>query len=139
MADIESIYTTTIYREQTECVVSLIAPLLVCMALHGENEKIKYLLKKFPLVDITGWTLELEESKLCHLFVISADRNNSYSCDDTISILTAYFFSNLDAGSISREACKENPESMKFMRNMIAACEWLDEDIKNKFEECDYE
>ena len=62
MSEIETFYNAGIVR-QTGTAVFITAPLLVCMALYGQVDEISYLLARFPLVDVSGWTPELDEEE----------------------------------------------------------------------------
>lgn len=61
MEDAEQFYSTTLHLEKEKTIIDLTAPLLVCMALHGQKEQIAALLEKFPLISEEGWTPALEE------------------------------------------------------------------------------
>lgn len=64
MSEVEKFYSTTLRLEKDKIVISLTAPLLVCMALHGQTWEIDMLLEKFPLISEEGWSFGLEEERL---------------------------------------------------------------------------
>lgn len=64
MAEVEKIYSTTLRLEEKKVVISLTAPLLVCMALHGQAWEIELLLEKFPLISEEGWSFGLEKERM---------------------------------------------------------------------------
>jgi hypothetical protein len=97
MSDLEAFYTTHLIRTSGS-VVMLTAPLLVCMALHGQTSSITYLLKKFPLVESGGWTraLEQEAKTRKQSFFCWIPRTGDAVCHTTapFGVMTALAFSN---------------------------------------------
>jgi hypothetical protein len=86
MEDIELFYTTARFWKKEGDYITMIAPLLVCMALHEKKEEISYLLEKYPLVNNEGWTLELEENQRAKQRTILL-RTNIYSGNSSTSKL----------------------------------------------------
>lgn len=64
MSEVEKFYSTTLRLEKDKIVISLTAPLLVCMALHRQTQEIDILLEKFPLISKEGWSFSLEKESL---------------------------------------------------------------------------
>ena len=64
MSEVEKFYSTTLRLDKDKIVISLMAPLLVCMALHGQTREIDILLEKFPLISEEGWSFSLEKEIL---------------------------------------------------------------------------
>lgn len=64
MSEVEKFYSTTLRLEKDKIVISLTAPLLVCMALHRQTQEIDILLEKFPLISEEGWSFSLEKESL---------------------------------------------------------------------------
>ena len=64
MSEVEKFYSTTLRLEKDKIVISLTAPLLVCMALHRQTQEIDILLEKFPLISEEGWSFSLEKEIL---------------------------------------------------------------------------
>lgn len=64
MSEVEKFYSTTLRLDKDKIVISLTAPLLVCMALHGQTQEIDILLEKFPLISEEGWSFSLEKEIL---------------------------------------------------------------------------
>lgn len=97
MEDVEAFYNTSILRPRTESIIVITAPLLVCMALHGKLDEIEKLLKKFPLVDASGWTPELEqEERVCKkssFFMLDRTGKRSIQVPDGLSTTFTLAFS----------------------------------------------
>ena len=104
MVDAESYYCTSFKRQEDGFVFILTAPLLVCMALHGKVEELLYLRHKYPLLDICGWSpeLDIEEKIQKKAFFYGMDKTGKcvFQETDPIGTTFALVFSNV-------ENCKE--------------------------------
>ena len=95
MEDIEQFYTTML-RRKDGYMITLTAPLLVCMALQGEVDSIISLLDKFPLAYKDGWTAELLEhntyQRESYLYMCKPESDGSFDSLETMTVVMALAF-----------------------------------------------
>lgn len=119
MTDLETYYNTFLVSKNRKLWVSMRAPLLVCMALHGEQSKIIQLMRKFPLIDSSGWTPELEkEEEIQHKCLVMAQKGQSEELitrNGIISTTFAFALSDCDDPGLFRKLWLENPLSHQEM------------------------
>lgn len=110
MEDMEELYSTGICTKQW--MVNMVAPLLVCMALHGKNIAVQLLLHRYPLVYPSGWTSHLEEDKQQYAYFWGESRVNGSLVTRSGTDVTASFalcFTDQIFGQSTFDFWAENP------------------------------
>lgn len=130
MTDIETFYSSGLIRQETGSAVTICAPLLVCMALHGKTEEIQSLLEKFPLVDVSGWTRELKrKEEKSYLFLVDRSGQKTFVYLKPISMIDALAFSD-----VREEEYRELKNRLWTSSNSrMEDSPMLDADIRYKF------
>lgn len=92
MEDMEQMYFSVLERYDGR-VIGITAPLLACMVLHHEMDKVWKLIEKFPLVDISGWTPELEKICSCKRSVLRMGKEEFFVLPMRQTTTTAFLLS----------------------------------------------
>lgn len=135
MDDIEQYYSTSLVKNETNTAIFIVAPLLLCMALHGHINIISYLLEKYPLINKDGWTTELcrEEhiTKKCFILITNRSGTLLFRKNNKLDIGLILAFSDIEDNKY-----KEFVSNKAFSRHQLSDLpkEFYNE-IRDKIEE----
>lgn len=111
MLNMEKFYSTSV-RRKNGTILYITAPLLICMAFHGEMNRIHWLLSRYPLLGKDGWTPDLIEQNndlsLAQLIMVDELKNNIYRGPSVFGITYASAFLDIPPEEFA-ELEKKNP------------------------------